>query len=122
MDRARSAGAALAFAVLIMASAASSWAGSKHVATGGKDCAECHARQEKVWFESKHGLMGVKCVICHGSTEQGFVTSPDIYRCRGCHAEQVADAVDLLGEKKASCALCHDPHAVTVSFHSKGGK
>lgn len=122
MKIARLAGVALALAALIMVPAMAAWAGGKHIKTDGQDCAECHDAQAKVWFENKHGLMNVKCVICHGSTEQNFTVSPDIYKCRGCHAEQVTQAVELLGEKKASCMVCHDPHAVTVSFHSKGGK
>ena len=25
------------------------------------------------WQDGKHGVMGVKCVVCHGSTDKNFI-------------------------------------------------
>ncbi|MFH1021177.1 MAG: multiheme c-type cytochrome, partial [Pseudomonadota bacterium] len=42
-------------------------AAGQHPATPeNQECGECHAGQEKTWFNGKHGLMGVKCIVCHG--------------------------------------------------------
>lgn len=87
-----------------------------------QECSECHGTQRQVWQDSKHGLMNVKCVVCHGTTDKNFVAKPDIYRCRGCHGEQVADVEKKLPLKIRNCFLCHDHHAVTLRFHKGGGK
>lgn len=94
-----------------------------HVKTSpDQECYECHGTQTQVWQDGKHGLMNVKCVVCHGSPEKNFVPKPDIYKCRGCHGEKVADVETRLPQKIRSCFLCHDHHAVTARFHGKGGK
>lgn len=87
-----------------------------------QECYECHGTQMQVWQDGKHGLMNVKCVVCHGSTDKNFVAKPDIYRCRGCHGEKVMDVENKLPKKVQSCFLCHDHHALTNKFHEKGGK
>ncbi|MDH4164002.1 MAG: hypothetical protein OEW15_15135 [Nitrospirota bacterium] len=104
-------------------------AGKTHMKTDGQDCVECHGNQEQVWLDGKHGLMNVKCVVCHGNPEQNFAPKPGLSRCRGCHAEKVADVEKKLSAKERTCFLCHDNHRVTVKdtakvksgFHQEGG-
>ncbi len=104
-------------------------AGKQHIKTADQDCIECHATQEQVWLDSKHGMLGVKCVVCHGSPEQNFDPKPGMNRCRGCHAGQVADVKKNLSPKERSCFVCHEGHRVTVradakiksGFHKEGG-
>lgn len=103
-------------------------AGKHPAIPGSQECGECHGDQEKAWFDGKHGLMNVKCIVCHGSTEKNFTASPGLGACRGCHAEQVAQAQKSKGKEGKSCFPCHDPHAVTVQggaatpYHTQGGK
>ena len=118
----------LVLLALILPLAASA-AGKTHVKTDGQECAECHAREEQVWLSGKHGLMGVKCVVCHGSPEENFAFRPGLSRCRGCHGEQVADVEKKFSQKDRTCFLCHDQHTVAVKesaknkagFHGQGG-
>ncbi len=96
----------------------------------GQECTECHAAQETVWLEGKHGLMGVKCVVCHGSPEKNFAPKPALARCRGCHSDQVRDVEKARNPKERNCFRCHDRHSVAASeaaikqhsgFHRQGG-
>lgn len=100
----------------------------KHRATDNQECADCHIDQGEVWLYGKHGLMNVKCVVCHGSPEENFVAKPAMARCRGCHGDKVAD-VDATRGKIKTCFVCHDHHTVALipsatvktGFHSQGG-
>ncbi|MEW6594597.1 MAG: hypothetical protein AB1413_06985 [Thermodesulfobacteriota bacterium] len=101
----------------------------KHIPTPeNQECAECHADQAKVWFDGKHGLMNVKCIVCHGATDKNFTTQPGLAACRGCHADEVAQAQRARTKADKGCFPCHDYHALTVSgtfakpYHAKGGK
>lgn len=104
-------------------------AGKGHIQTSGEECVECHADQEQVWLSGKHGLMNVKCVVCHGSPEENFYPRPGISRCRGCHGEAVSDVEKSFPVKERSCFLCHEHHTVAVKeaarnrtgFHGQGG-
>jgi len=115
----------LALALPIAAAAA----GKTHMKTDDKDCAECHAAQEQVWLDGKHGLMNVKCVVCHGNPEQNFDPKPAMNRCRGCHGEKVTDVEKKLPAKERTCFVCHENHRVTIKadakiksgFHQEGG-
>lgn len=86
-----------------------------------QECSECHPNQMSVWLEGKHGLLNVKCVVCHGSTDGKFSAKPGIYQCRGCHAEKVADVERTLSGKSRDCFLCHTNHSLSLRFHSEGG-
>lgn len=107
-------------------------AADKHPAEpGDQECVECHEEQAKVWLSGKHGLMNVKCVVCHGDPETNFVSQPAMVRCRGCHADQVQDVEKKRAASEQSCFLCHDNHtvapaaaAVTANkgFHQGGAK
>ena len=104
-------------------------ADKKHIATPeSRECSECHVGQTEVWFNGAHGLMGVKCIVCHGSTDKNFAASPGLAACRGCHGEQVVQALKNPAKEGKSCFPCHDHHALTVTaapakpYHAKGGK
>jgi len=95
----------------------------KHIKTSpDQACYECHGDVMQIWQDGKHGLMNVKCVVCHGPTDKNFIAKPDIYRCRGCHGEKVDDVEKKLPQKLRNCFLCHDKHSVITKFHSVGGK
>jgi hypothetical protein len=87
-----------------------------------QECSDCHSTQAQVWQDGMHGLMNVKCVVCHDSADKNFIAKTDIYKCRGCHGEQVKDVEDKLPAKARNCFLCHDHHSVKAVFHTKGGK
>ncbi len=96
----------------------------------GQECTECHTDQEKIWEAGKHGLMGVKCVVCHGSPEKNFAPKPALTRCRGCHGDQVREVEKARNPKARTCFRCHDNHSVAASeaaikqysgFHRQGG-
>lgn len=100
----------------------------KHVKTApDQECAECHAGQAQGWEQGKHGLMNVKCVVCHGSPEVNYVAKPGVDKCRGCHDEQVDDVMKRKAKAEKTCAPCHDRHTLAVKtvpktpFHSQGG-
>jgi hypothetical protein len=116
--------------LLLILPAAVSAAEKKHVKTSAdQECSECHIDQARVWLEGAHGLMGVKCVVCHGSPEVNFTIKPGVDRCRGCHGDAVADIQKKLPAKEQTCFLCHEHHTVAVKesaknrtgFHGQGG-
>lgn len=89
------------------------------------DCYECHSKATpKValdWFESKHGVMLVKCFVCHGQPDgKGsipFSVNPDVdATCRKCHDPSIQ-----MMEKKyglnPECNSCHPFH--NNSLHHK---
>ena len=118
----------LVFLALVLPVAAVA-AGKIHMKTDNQDCEECHVDQAKVWQDGKHGLMGVKCVVCHGSPEVNFSPKPGMNRCRGCHGDAVASVQKKLSAKEQTCFLCHEHHTVAVKesakmktgFHGQGG-
>ena len=99
----------------------------RHIATPESlECSECHIGPAKAWFESAHGLMNVKCVVCHGSTEVNFSPKPGPGRCRGCHGNR-SRMLRRRPEMKRAVFSCHDQHSLTLKkvpnspFHEKGG-
>jgi len=95
----------------------------QHIKTSeDQECFDCHTAETDLWNSGKHGLMSVKCVVCHGSTDKNFHAKPDINRCRACHWEKVADVEKKLYPKERKCTLCHTLHSVKSKFHSDGGK
>ena len=93
-----------------------------------QECAECHADQSTVWFNGKHGLMNVKCIVCHGSPDKNFTPQPGTTRCRGCHGEQVDQGPKKTAKAEKACFPCHEHHSLVVQtapktpFHAAGGK
>ena len=86
-------------------------------------CESCHLdatpEVESAWEEGRHGLLLVRCVVCHGSTGKDFVRTPAPGRCAGCHAAEVASLAPAKGAKRKgpppSCFACHDPHRLTAA-------
>lgn len=82
------------------------------------DCVTCHAKTTpKVtqdWKESKHGVMLVKCVVCHGEPDgKGsipFEANPDpTLICSRCHDPAMQRMVAKFGED-LQCNSCHPYH------------
>lgn len=76
-------------------------------------CDGCHAETtpeiHAQWYGSKHGLLNVKCFVCHGAIGEEFSLEPAAERCIGCHFEEVESlASPALAGK--SCFSCHPPH------------
>lgn len=86
-------------------------------------CDGCHAELSpevhQAWFESKHGLLGVKCFVCHGSAGSDFALKAPPSRCVGCHGEKV-EALKTPFFKGKDCFSCHSGH--TLNPHKKVGK
>lgn len=82
------------------------------------DCLSCHvAVTPKVtqdWYESKHGIMLVKCAVCHGDPSgEGaipFAMNPDpIDVCGRCHAPSIERMQEKYG-LALDCNSCHPYH------------
>lgn len=82
------------------------------------DCYACHAKATpkttQDWYESKHGVMLVKCFVCHGQPDgKGsvpFAVNPDMdTTCRKCHDPSVKRMEDKYG-LNAACNDCHPFH------------
>jgi len=113
----------IVFSLILITTSAVIAKEKKHIKTSeDQECSECHGAQMQVWQDGKHGLMNVKCIVCHGSTDKNFTPKPDIYKCRGCHEEKVADVKKNLSKGIKTCFICHDHHSLTTKFHAKGGK
>ena len=78
-------------------------------------CDGCHAEItpgiHADWYGSKHGLLNVKCFVCHGAVGEEFRLEPESDRCVGCHYEQVQSLSTEMMEGK-TCFSCHPPHAL----------
>jgi len=92
------------------------------------DCYTCHLKTTpkiaQDWYESKHGVMLVKCFVCHGQPDgKGsivYAANPDPnYICRRCH-----DPAVLMMEKKfgmrPECSDCHKYHSNSVHHEAYG--
>ncbi|MGL1862986.1 MAG: hypothetical protein OCC46_10745 [Pseudodesulfovibrio sp.] len=86
------------------------------------DCYTCHLKTTpkiaQDWFESKHGVMLVKCFVCHGlpdgtgSIEYSANPDPN-YICRRCHDPAVTMMEKKFG-MRAECNDCHKYHSNSV--------
>jgi hypothetical protein len=99
----------------------------KHPAAGDPAdpdaCLSCHAEKTpavvKEWEGGPHGLVLVKCFVCHGSTGKDFAARPQpAQRCQGCHSAEVASVTAPSG-KAQGCFACHAPHALSVAAGKK---
>jgi hypothetical protein len=92
----------------------------KHLESPEKasDCFECHLKSTpkiaQDWHESKHGVMLVKCVVCHGSPDgKGsvpYAVNPNVdATCRKCHDPSVKKMQEKYGLNPA-CNDCHPFH------------
>ena len=82
------------------------------------DCYECHVKATpKVtqdWYESKHGVMLVKCFVCHGQPDgKGsvpYAVNPDVdATCRKCHDPSIKKMEEKYGLNPV-CTECHPFH------------
>ena len=82
------------------------------------DCLECHLKSTpKVtqdWSDSKHGVMLVKCFVCHGQPDgEGSVpwaVDPDVdTTCRKCHDTSINHMEEKYG-LEPTCNSCHPFH------------
>jgi hypothetical protein len=79
------------------------------------ECAGCHADATpaalEAWSRSRHGLVLVKCTVCHGSTGADFTRVAAPGRCSGCHPAEVESVAKArLGAQ--GCFSCHPGHAL----------
>ena len=89
------------------------------------DCYDCHFKATpkiaQDWFESKHGVMLVKCFVCHGQPDgKGSVpwaVNPDVNAtCRKCHDPSIKMMETKYG-LDLDCNSCHPFH--NNSLHHK---
>ncbi len=82
------------------------------------DCYACHMKTTpkiaQNWFESKHGVMLVKCFVCHGQPDgKGSVpwtVNPDPQEvCQKCHDPAMKRMVAKYG-RDLECNTCHPVH------------
>ena len=82
------------------------------------DCLACHTKttpkDAQDWKDSKHGVMLVKCVVCHGQPDgKGsipFAAKPDpMVTCARCHDPSIKRMQTKYGERP-DCASCHPHH------------
>jgi hypothetical protein len=111
---------------LLVAAAAPAKPGRGHPNVGPNPaadaCETCHrdATPEVFgeWEGGQHGLLLVRCVVCHGSTGKDFARAPAAQRCEGCHAAEAATARSAKGgaaRGSARCFDCHAPHGLAAA-------
>ncbi len=86
----------------------------------GQECSDCHVKQNREWEAGPHGQNQVKCLVCHGAVEEGFMARPPVSRCESCHDRQVAQLKTDSFMKGKTCFTCHPPHALKP--HLSGGE
>ncbi len=86
------------------------------------DCFNCHLKATpKVaqdWYESKHGLVLVKCFVCHGQPDgKGsivYAVNPDVNStCRKCHDYSITNMEKKYG-LRLNCTECHPFHQNSI--------
>ncbi len=82
------------------------------------DCYVCHKKATpktaQDWYESKHGMILVKCYVCHGQPDgQGavpFSAKPSVeVVCQRCHAPAIERMATRFGVRDR-CETCHQFH------------
>ena len=86
------------------------------------DCYECHKKATpkiaQNWYESKHGVVLMKCFVCHGqpdgkgSVPWAVVPSPKKV-CRKCHDPAMKRMEQKFG-LKSDCYSCHPFHQNSI--------
>lgn len=84
------------------------------------DCVTCHVKATVQvtddWNKSKHGVMLVKCAVCHGEPDgKGaipFMVSPDpMDICVRCHEPAIKRMIQKYDfDAVAQCYTCHPRH------------
>ena len=89
------------------------------------DCFECHIKATpkiaQDWYESKHGVILIKCFVCHGLPDgKGsvpYAVDPDVnLTCRKCHDPSIQKMENKYG-LDPNCKQCHPFH--NNSLHHK---
>lgn len=99
--------------------------GAKHLASpdNASECYVCHLKATpkiaQNWYESKHGVMLVKCFVCHGQPDlSGAITYRKVplaeETCRRCHAPSMQRMEARYGYKAANCNDCHPYHQNSI--------
>ena len=81
------------------------------------DCYGCHRKVTPAvaqdWYESKHGVVLVRCQTCHGQPDgRGavpFTREPGVDVCAACHSVAI-DKMTALHGRRDDCATCHPQH------------
>lgn len=92
---------------------------AKHLDAGAMDgdCYSCHtkatARIAQEWYESKHGVILVRCQTCHGLPDGTgaipFTRSPGVDVCARCHSLAITQMKAKFGTV-GNCNTCHPHH------------
>ncbi|MDR0826655.1 MAG: cytochrome c3 family protein [Desulfovibrio sp.] len=94
------------------------------------DCLSCHSKvtpkAAQDWQESKHGVLLVKCVVCHGEPDgKGsipFAVNPEPSKiCAACHDPAMKVMTEKFGAP-LECNSCHPRHQNSMhsgAFQSK---
>lgn len=111
--------------VYVMAAYPENRCEAKHLTDDSKmagDCYACHVKTTpkiaQDWYEGKHGVLLVKCFVCHGQPDGkgsvAFSANPDPDTvCRKCHDP----AVNRMEEKyglRPQCNDCHPYHQNSI--------
>lgn len=82
------------------------------------DCYECHKKATpkiaQDWYESKHGVVLMKCFVCHGQPDgkgsvPWSVVPPPKAVCQKCHDPAMKRMERKYG-LKPDCYMCHPFH------------
>ena len=81
------------------------------------DCYGCHLkatpRVAQEWYESKHGVMLVRCQTCHGLPDGSgsipFSAAPGKDICARCHSAAIESMEAKFG-RRDDCSTCHPYH------------
>lgn len=81
------------------------------------ECYACHVkatpRLAQEWYESKHGIMMVRCQTCHGMPDNTgsvpFAAKPGKDICLRCHSLAIERMEAKFG-RRDDCATCHLQH------------
>jgi len=92
---------------------------AKHLKAGEMegDCVSCHmkatARITQEWYESKHGVILVRCQTCHGMPDGSgaipFTRAPGEDVCARCHSLAIQQMEAKFGQH-GNCVSCHPHH------------
>lgn len=120
----------LLLAILTLSSTSALAKGVKHLIApdSAADCYECHKlatpKIAQNWQESKHGVVLMKCFVCHG--EPGgkgsipFTVSPDPSVCAKCHDPAMQRMEQKFGVKSRQCYICHPFHQNSLHHDAYG--
>jgi hypothetical protein len=86
------------------------------------DCYACHVKTTpqvaQDWYEGKHGVLLVKCFVCHGQPDGDgaveFAVDPDPDKvCRKCH-DPAVNRMEAKFGLRPDCNSCHPYHQNSI--------